>query len=401
MSKPLEDELKERLHIRTLEKTSRSSGCISAGQSYSTDTGERIFVKSNGSLNAVAMFNGEMESLKAIVATKTLRAPKPILVIHDYDNTHNSSIVMEFIDISPLTDSTAKILGQNLAKLHDYNNKVMRYNERASKWIGGKPPSAKPIIESRKTRPQTSNEPKEEIEDNEDVEEEENQFTRHSYKANKTINIQQHQARQQDQPLEESTSDAYSEKFVPEPNTEAIKQFGFHVPTSCGAVPQQNEWTDDWVSFYARHRLDYTIRALLSDHGDRELIQEWSHLQLKVDKLFVDYKPKGEGEILPCLLHGDLWSGNAAQISDGTDAVVYDPSSFYGHSEYEFGIVRMFGGFSKEFENAYFDMMPKKKLFEKRNELYQLFHHLNHWNHFGSGYRTSSLRIMKDLNAMC
>jgi protein-ribulosamine 3-kinase len=77
----------------------------------------------------------------------------------------------------------------------------------------------------------------------------------------------------------------------------------------------------------------------------------------------------------------------------------YDPASFYGHSEYDFGIVRMFGGFPKEFEIAYFEESPKKKLFEKRNKLYQLFHNLNHWNHFGSGYRSSSLRIMIELNA--
>ncbi|VDN87457.1 unnamed protein product [Brugia pahangi] len=29
--------------------------------------------------------------------------------------------------------------------------------------------------------------------------------------------------------------------------TEPIIQFGFHVPTCCGYLPQMNEWCDDWV----------------------------------------------------------------------------------------------------------------------------------------------------------
>lgn len=26
-----------------------------------------------------------------------------------------------------------------------------------------------------------------------------------------------------------------------------IKKFGFHVETSCGKIPQNNKWTDDWI----------------------------------------------------------------------------------------------------------------------------------------------------------
>lgn len=26
-----------------------------------------------------------------------------------------------------------------------------------------------------------------------------------------------------------------------------VRQFGFHVPTCCGFIPQCNEWTDDWA----------------------------------------------------------------------------------------------------------------------------------------------------------
>lgn len=32
-----------------------------------------------------------------------------------------------------------------------------------------------------------------------------------------------------------------------EDNISYVSQFGFHVPTSCGRIPQTNTWCDDWV----------------------------------------------------------------------------------------------------------------------------------------------------------
>lgn len=112
-------------------------------------------------------------------------------------------------------------------------------------------------------------------------------------------------------------------------------------------------------------------------------------LQLKIPDLFRDL------DIVPALLHGDLWSGNVAE--DASGPVIFDPASFYGHSEYELAIAGMFGGFSGSFYTAYHSRVPRAPGFEKRLQLYQLFHYLNHWNHFGSGYRGSSLSIMKKL----
>lgn len=112
-------------------------------------------------------------------------------------------------------------------------------------------------------------------------------------------------------------------------------------------------------------------------------------LQLKIPELFCDL------DIVPALLHGDLWGGNVAEDSSGP--VIFDPASFYGHSEYELAIAGMFGGFSRSFYSAYHSEIPRAPGFEKRLQLYQLFHYLNHWNHFGSGYRGSSLSIMRSL----
>lgn len=166
-------------------------------------------------------------------------------------------------------------------------------------------------------------------------------------------------------------------------------KFGFHVPTCCGYLPQENEWQNDWVAFYSQQRLQHQLNMVEKSHGDREARELWAQLQLKIPQLFADV------EVFPALLHGDLWGGNVAECSEAP--VIFDPASFYGHAEYELGIAGMFGGFNSSFYSAYHEKIPKAPGFANRNQLYQLFHYLNHWNHFGGGYRGSSLRIMKDL----
>ncbi|XP_029913584.1 ketosamine-3-kinase [Myripristis murdjan] len=167
------------------------------------------------------------------------------------------------------------------------------------------------------------------------------------------------------------------------------EKYGFHVTTCCGYIPQNNEWQDDWVAFYSQQRLQHQLNLVEKSYGDREVRELWSQLQLKIPQMFSDV------EVVPALLHGDLWGGNVAECEDGP--IIFDPASFYGHAEFELAIAGMFGGFSGSFYSAYHDKMPKAPGFAKRNQLYQLFHYLNHWNHFGGGYRGSSLKIMKDL----
>ncbi|NWR76460.1 KT3K kinase, partial [Centropus unirufus] len=168
-----------------------------------------------------------------------------------------------------------------------------------------------------------------------------------------------------------------------------VDQFGFHTVTCCGYLPQVNDWQMDWVTFFAKQRIQPQMDMIEKKSGDREARELWAQLQLKIPSLFCDV------EIVPALLHGDLWGGNVAE--DDSGPVIFDPASFYGHSEYELAIAGMFGGFSSSFYSAYHSKIPKAAGFEKRLELYQLFHYMNHWNHFGAGYRGSSLNIMRNL----
>eukprot|EP00112_Aurelia_sp_Birch-Aquarium-sp1_P017747 Seg4150.2 transcript_id=Seg4150.2/GoldUCD/mRNA.D3Y31 product=Ketosamine-3-kinase protein_id=Seg4150.2/GoldUCD/D3Y31 len=182
---------------------------------------------------------------------------------------------------------------------------------------------------------------------------------------------------------------ATNEQKIGSEGLQGVTKFGFHVRTCCGMIPQDNSWNESWIEFFTRQKLQPQIDMLLKEYQDRELQTLWSELQLIIDKFFKDLSIK------PSLLHGDLWSGNAAETTSGP--VIYDPASFYGHDEYDLAIAGMFGGFNKQFYDAYHKLIPKAKGFDERHTLYTLFHYLNHWNHFGSGYRSQSIGIMKKL----
>ncbi|ELW68169.1 Fructosamine-3-kinase [Tupaia chinensis] len=168
-----------------------------------------------------------------------------------------------------------------------------------------------------------------------------------------------------------------------------VTQFGFHTETCCGFIPQVNEWQDDWPTFFTRHRLQAQLDLIEKDYADREARELWSRLQVKLPDLFCGL------EVVPALLHGDLWSGNVAEDDQGP--IIYDPASFYGHSEFDLAIALMFGGFPRPFFTAYHRKIPKAPGFDRRLLLYQLFSYLNHWNHFGWQYRSPSLGTMRKL----
>ncbi|PKI45388.1 hypothetical protein CRG98_034193 [Punica granatum] len=166
------------------------------------------------------------------------------------------------------------------------------------------------------------------------------------------------------------------------------KGFGFDVDNTVGSTPQINTWSSDWVQFYGEHRLGYQFKLALDQYGDRTIYERGQRLIKSMGALFENVV------IEPCLLHGDLWSGNIFSAKNG-EPVILDPACYYGHSEAEFGM-SWCAGFGGSFYNAYFQVMPKQPGFEKRRDLYLLYHYLNHYNLFGSGYRPSAMSIIDD-----
>ncbi|XP_017442285.1 protein-ribulosamine 3-kinase, chloroplastic isoform X2 [Vigna angularis] len=166
------------------------------------------------------------------------------------------------------------------------------------------------------------------------------------------------------------------------------KGYGFDVDNTIGSTPQINTWSSDWVQFYGEHRLGYQLKLLLDQFGDRTIYEKGQRLVKSMGRLFANVK------IEPCLLHGDLWSGNISSNKNG-EPVILDPACYYGHSEAEFGM-SWCAGFGGSFYDSYFKVMPKQPGFEERRDLYMLYHYLNHYNLFGSGYRSSAMSIIDD-----
>lgn len=165
------------------------------------------------------------------------------------------------------------------------------------------------------------------------------------------------------------------------------KGFGFDVDNTIGSTPQKNPWTSDWITFFRDHRLGFQLQLIKDQYRDNDLYAKGHRLLERVPVFLKDLDT-----VKPCLLHGDLWSGNVATDSNGAP-VVLDPACYYGHNEAEFGM-SWCAGFGPAFYEAYFKVMPKQPGFEQRTELYKLYHYLNHYNLFGSGYRGSCTSII-------
>ena len=108
---------------------------------------------------------------------------------------------------------------------------------------------------------------------------------------------------------------------------------------------------------------------------------------------------EGCAPIKPATIHGDLWSGNigGAESADGNVIpTIYDPATYYAHSECEFGM-SWCAGFGDSFYSAYFDVLPREDGFEERAKIYKLYHYLNHYNLFGSSYLGSCTSILSSL----
>ncbi|KAF4637512.1 hypothetical protein G7Y89_g555 [Cudoniella acicularis] len=160
--------------------------------------------------------------------------------------------------------------------------------------------------------------------------------------------------------------------------------FGFPVTTCCGDTAQDNSFKESWAEFYAENRLRGILKAAERNNGKDEELSEL--VEVTASKVVPRLLRNGHlkdgkmgGDILPVVIHGDLWSGNHGKgtIGDGgVEEVVFDPSSCWAHSEFEFGIMRMFGGFGSGFEREYAKFKPKDEPvdeWEDRVLLYELF----------------------------
>tara|TARA_R110002096_G_scaffold118489_3_gene256584 strand:+ start:38447 stop:39322 length:876 start_codon:yes stop_codon:yes gene_type:complete len=169
------------------------------------------------------------------------------------------------------------------------------------------------------------------------------------------------------------------------------ERFGFSTDNYLGLSKQINSWQDDWHSFWRDQRLGLQLKrlAMITDKHD-PLLVKGEKLMSQLESLLGDIKEPA------VLLHGDLWSGNAAANEQG-QPVIFDPASYYGYREAEIGMMRMFGGFDARCEAAYAEVWPLEDGSEQRISLYRLYHEMNHFILFGYNYYRSCVSTIDSL----
>jgi protein-ribulosamine 3-kinase len=154
-----------------------------------------------------------------------------------------------------------------------------------------------------------------------------------------------------------------------------------------GQAPQDNRPCNDWAEFFPSRRIEPQLR-LAAAKGEP---LPAAAIMAAVARVLAGHRPP------PSLLHGDLWSGNTAALPDGSP-VVFDPAACHGDAETDLAMLELFGGpLPAEFLDAYAELAPLPAGRGLRRPAYDLYHALNHLNHFGRAYRPMVDHCLKAL----
>ncbi|TRX71476.1 fructosamine kinase family protein [Carboxylicivirga sp. M1479] len=165
--------------------------------------------------------------------------------------------------------------------------------------------------------------------------------------------------------------------------------FGFFENNYIGSNPQINSYRSNWIDFYFENRLMPQYR-LAENNGycDHDFSTAFKSIESQLTKILND------SEEAPCLLHGDLWGGNYLVDIHG-NPVLIDPAVYYGHREADLAMTKLFGGFDNVFYQSYHQTYPLKEGYLYRENIYLLYHVLNHLNLFGTSYKQQALALMR------
>jgi len=163
--------------------------------------------------------------------------------------------------------------------------------------------------------------------------------------------------------------------------------FGWDQDGFIGLGPQPRGWRENWGQAFTELRLRPQFHLARTWGLDA---QEWEPLLQPIAAWLNRHAPE------PCLVHGDLWSGNAAVLADGRGLLI-DPASWWADREVDLAMTCLFGGFSRRFMEGYSSEWPLPAGAEERVDVLNLYHLVNHANLFGGGYQQQSRGILETL----
>ena len=179
---------------------------------------------------------------------------------------------------------------------------------------------------------------------------------------------------------------------APSPGGPNGRRFGWSRDNWIGGTPQNNGWSGDWGAFFRDARLAPQFE-LARANGFTAIANSATRVLALVPRLLDGHAPK------PSLVHGDLWSGNAASLAGG-EPVVFDPAVYVGDADVDLAMTELFGGFGPDFTAAYTRLRQLRPGYAQRRELYNLYHLLNHLNLFGEAYLARVRRSVHALTAL-
>ncbi len=164
-------------------------------------------------------------------------------------------------------------------------------------------------------------------------------------------------------------------------------RFGFVSDNFIGASKQINSCRDTWTDFFRQCRLEPQFKKA-ERYFDRDLAAKIIGFLDHLDEILIEPE-------YPSLLHGDLWSGNVMIGPDGR-AMLIDPAVYVGHAEADIAMTELFGRRPESFYRSYRENGGMQQGYEKRKDIYNLYHLLNHLNLFGRSYLGSVVDIIKN-----
>jgi protein-ribulosamine 3-kinase len=183
----------------------------------------------------------------------------------------------------------------------------------------------------------------------------------------------------------------FGRKFA-EMHKYSVDSFGFFEDNYIGSTDQINIASEtekmNWKEFYWNKRILFQYKlAETNGFAESELKQGIRELEAKISKIL------SGSEEAPSLLHGDLWGGNYMSDENG-NACLIDPAVYYGHREADLAMTKLFGGFDLQFYSSYNEAFPLKEGWQYRENIYKLYHVLNHLNLFGRGYYSHAVSLI-------
>lgn len=173
----------------------------------------------------------------------------------------------------------------------------------------------------------------------------------------------------------------------------SAENYGFYEDNFIGSNDQKNipvgSEKENWTSFYFNKRILFQLKlAEKLGYATSELKKGIGKIEEKIEDII------GTSDEEPSLLHGDLWGGNY-MVDESGNACLIDPAVYYGNREADLGMTKLFGGFSSEFYEAYNWTYPLQDGYEYRENIYKLYHVLNHLNLFGGGYYSQAISLIQ------